>query len=1423
MFGTGVMEDPGLVEDVASEATLNETESNALIMLEGDGKNGTVDNSNHDPNLDKQNNDNKPNNEKSNSEKHTADKERRTRVLTTKGKDYQKNTWFQKRKSCHNRLLRQLTLVTQCLESSSIDMVNMETSNLDKLLSELVDINLKYLELEDEEHLQEQCHEWIGQVDETVFEMKTKVCTWLREQDSRSQKSSRSSGSRRSGRSSKRSCANDVSQRAGRSCDSVRSKDSHKTSSSNHSRKSNRSNQSAGSSSDSIRNKAHLVGLKTEMEELKANWDSSLERKTREFQQAEEAQMQDRLAQLKNEITVTAAKQVVFEDEENTDVKRRTNGSCHTQVTMNISKPPVPPQVNTQHKRKVRKQRSKKYVEDKSVETPAVESAATELSKAVIDMMVQSSAPDVTLDDFSGNILEFDYFKANFKEMVENKVKDQRGRLTRLLQYTSGDAKDLIKGCVHESSDRCFLRAMELLNKEYGDPHATTCAYLNELRSWPPIRSNDAKAYKGFYRFLLKCQSFKNEERLTELDSTDMIRTMLSRFATPVQEAWNKAACKIRDTQKREAVFDDLVLFVDYQSRLLNNPAYSRDAFGLAKNVSNGSNSTTYKTYATGVNEAGGNPETKKDPCFWCNDVNHGLETCPGFMTKTLSERRKIIFQNRLCFACLKPTSEIHKAETCNQKQHCAACSETHPTCLHVFSVSGCRPEGGRVTGLPVIPVILYHRDDPSTQVQVYALMDECSTGTFVKESLLQSFPSLPQRTEDVGVKTVIGMENSYRTAVEGFVVEAIPAFKEKYKQKPIELPTCFAQKEIPVDSAEIPCREAVRQWKHLAGIEDFLLTRDDHIPVGLLIGGNCTKTQEPHEVILSEEDGPYANRSRLGWCIVGPLMFSELNTRKCNLVGVRVPAEDITTNTQSSHHFAICNTIKQCSIENQLREMYMHDFNEPHPEKKGLSVEDTDFLTRMKEGVVKQDSGHYCLPLPFRNPGVIFPNNRAQAVSRAGTLKKKMLKDKGFQAEYNIFVQNMLNMGFARKVPDIERNDPNVWYIPHHAVFHPTKKKIRVVFDCAAKYQGRCLNDELLQGPDLANLLVGVLIRFRKEPIAVQADITSMFYQVRVPSYQQKFLRFLYWPDGDVSKGLEEFQMCVHLFGARSSTSCCLHALHQAAVNKNNNSSDEARQAILDSFYMDDLLKSFPTDEVALQQVKEITSLCGDAGYYLSKCVSISETVMEGVPLEKKAESMLKRKDFGANPHVERALGVAWYIVNDSFGFIICMSDTPLIRRGMLSTITSVFDPQGLAGPFLLKGRKIMQEVTGETKSWDDSVSDEHSAAWRRWRTELLDLNELVVNRCYKPVGFGEATHSSLHCFSDASDIGYGQATYLRQENERGDVAVSLVLGKSRVAPLKVTTIPRLELVAATVSAKVSALVKEEIKIDNFRSVLLY
>ena len=97
---------------------------------------------------------------------------------------------------------------------------------------------------------------------------------------------------------------------------------------------------------------------------------------------------------------------------------------------------------------------------------------------------------------------------------------------------------------------------------------------------------------------------------------------------------------------------------------------------------------------------------------------------------------------------------------------------------------------------------------------------------------------------------------------------------------------------------------------------------------------------------------------------------------------------------------------------------------------------------------------------------------------------------------------------------------------------------KVRVVFDCAAKYDGVSLNSQFLQGPDLINNLVGVLIRVREELIAMMADVEGMFHQVRVSPKDCDALRFLWWPGNDLNKDPEDYQMLVHLFGATSSAS---------------------------------------------------------------------------------------------------------------------------------------------------------------------------------------------------------------------------------------------------------------------------------------------
>ena len=181
----------------------------------------------------------------------------------------------------------------------------------------------------------------------------------------------------------------------------------------------------------------------------------------------------------------------------------------------------------------------------------------------------------------------------------------------------------------------------------------------------------------------------------------------------------------------------------------------------------------------------------------------------------------------------------------------------------------------------------------------------------------------------------------------------------------------------------------------------------------------------------------------------------------------------------------------------------------------------------------------------------VSVPNNKLQAPSRITWLKKKLENDPRLHDDYGAFMKELVDRGYARKVPLDQKNDKSLdaWYIPRHGIYHPYKpEKIRIVFDCSARFRGVSLNSMLYKGPDLTNTLVGVLTRLWEDRIAVMADIESMFHQVRVSDHDSTFLRFLWWDDDDTTREVREYQMLVHLFGAISSLDSANFALRKTA-----------------------------------------------------------------------------------------------------------------------------------------------------------------------------------------------------------------------------------------------------------------------------------
>ena len=308
-----------------------------------------------------------------------------------------------------------------------------------------------------------------------------------------------------------------------------------------------------------------------------------------------------------------------------------------------------------------------------------------------------------------------------------------------------------------------------------------------------------------------------------------------------------------------------------------------------------------------------------------------------------------------------------------------------------------------------------------------------------------------------------------------------------------------------------------------------------------------------------------------------------------------------------------------------------------------------------------------------------------------------------------------------------------------------------------------------MLQGPDLTNKLVGVLLRFRQERIATIADIEAMFHQVRVPPEDRDVLRFLWWPDGNLRETPKAFRMCVHLFGGTWSPSVCNFAMRRTAEDNQGQCASDAARVVQRNFYVDDCLVSVQDEDEAVKLAAELRMLLRKGGFRLTKWLSNNPRVLQTIPLEDRAKQVagldLNRE---ALP-VERALGMRWDIEQDCFTYKINPKDKPSTRRGLLSIVSSVYDPLGYASPCVLQAKLILQELTRQKLGWDEPIPDEEAQKWKSWLDELPEMEGFEINRCVKPHDFGKVTDYQIHNFADASEVAYGAVSYLVMTNEDG------------------------------------------------------
>ena len=243
------------------------------------------------------------------------------------------------------------------------------------------------------------------------------------------------------------------------------------------------------------------------------------------------------------------------------------------------------------------------------------------------------------------------------------------------------------------------------------------------------------------------------------------------------------------------------------------------------------------------------------------------------------------------------------------------------------------------------------------------------------------------------------------------------------------------------------------------------------------MIGTNCPSALELIEVVPMNGHGPFATRLHHGWTIYGPLEITGSTT-----------TGEVISNRILVREMEEC---KEVMFLSSILSILEHDFSdhrvESYPGERELSREDEKFMEIADQNIRFQD-GHYVLPLPFRAENPMMPNNKSHVLKRTLYQKRKMMKGSKFLEDYTGFMTKILDRGYAEKVPDecLKTEKGKSWYSPHHGVYQPNKPgKLRVVFDCSAKFMGTSLKDTRMQGPDLTNSLIGVLTHFRDESVA--------------------------------------------------------------------------------------------------------------------------------------------------------------------------------------------------------------------------------------------------------------------------------------------------------------------------------------------------
>lgn len=1013
------------------------------------------------------------------------------------------------------------------------------------------------------------------------------------------------------------------------------------------------------------------------------------------------------------------------------------------------------------------------------------------------DHEVNFRLPIIKIASFDGSYFKWLEFRDTFDSLIHSsdKIKPIH-KFHYLISYLEGEASQVISNL--EVTESNYAEAWRLLCDRYNNKRQLICNHLNSLFNLQPIGRESAKGL----RFLVDHVS-KNLRALNTLGQpTDKWDTLIiymvsAKLDSNTNLKWEEFKGTLTDIDDEMPSLSDFNRFLKGRADVLESvqrqradkPIHNKREPCPSHNKLEKSSMRTFTISAS----PGGASTAASVSCAFCGG-SHRIYDCSSFLSMSIEERISCAAKLKLCLNCLRKGHTSHRCRV----GPCMTCRRRHNTLLHreaaqavatpgaVAPPPGSEPGGGvACNNMAVSPsshvllstaLVDVYNPVNNNYVTVRALLDSGSMTSLMTDNLKQKLQLVPQRS----TISVVGVGN---IPLSGTPERCAVQIRSRHNNKFSFDLSCLV---LPTISSNLPHKYI--DISHLNLPLNLTLadpTFNEPAPIDVLIGADMFWHLIGSEQMALGKDMPIMRKSKLGWVLAGPISdYSRSNGISfnsflhCNHVSMR---DNLDTLDESMTKFW------------KLEEI-------PQPASCYTDIEaecEQHFMTH----TYRDDNGRFYVRLPLITEPDCLGNSYRLAKKRFIALEKRFKRNPELKMLYEQFINEYADLGHL-SVSEVDIPDTS-YFVPHHAVLKPTSEstKIRVVFNGSAPTtSGYSINDLQMVGPTIQDSLFNILLRFRTYKYVLTGDVAKMYRQIVVQDSDRNF-QLILWRSHENSP-IKTLRLNTVTYGFSSASflsTRCLWQLGEECAN------EKIKRIIQNDFLVDDLLTGSDTEE-ELHFIKNSVERALSAGCFpLRKYRSNLPSVLCGSDNPEPQESLIISSS-------SYTLGVGWDSALDLINFPTQYSakgDSPT-KRSILSDSCKIFDPLGLLCLLTIIPKILVQKLWLAKLSWDEPVPSDIKKSWLYFVNGLSTLASLQIPRhvlCDTP------TSIQMHCFCDASSTSYAACIYLKSVNNKGDVIVRLLCAKARVAPVKPTTIPRLELCAAVLGAQLASAVSKTLR----------